>query len=73
MRNFGFLAKKIALDLSCFLNAHSNVARWAAEPVTFIWIPASTFISNAKSVLLPLKTPFFHFYILMYNDNTKSS
>ncbi|KAH9808739.1 PRMT5 arginine-N-methyltransferase-domain-containing protein [Melampsora americana] len=38
----------ITLEMSGFSNAHSNVGRWAAEPISFVWMPATTFISNAN-------------------------
>ncbi|KAG0144676.1 hypothetical protein CROQUDRAFT_659743 [Cronartium quercuum f. sp. fusiforme G11] len=38
----------ISLDLTGFSNTNSNFSRWVAEPVSFLYIPASTFISNAN-------------------------
>ncbi|EGG06465.1 uncharacterized protein MELLADRAFT_116545 [Melampsora larici-populina 98AG31] len=47
----------ITLEMSGFSNTHSNVGRWAAEPISFIWMPATTFISNANIKFLEKKIP----------------
>ncbi|CAO1613135.1 unnamed protein product [Parajaminaea phylloscopi] len=39
---------QVLLDLSMPLPASAGLARWVAEPVSHIWLPASTFLSNAK-------------------------
>ena len=36
------------LDLSGQLPSSENLAKWAAEPVKYLWLPCSTFIPNAK-------------------------
>lgn len=38
----------VALDLSMPLPASSGLTRWTAEPVSHIWLPASSFLANAK-------------------------
>lgn len=50
-----------ALDLTLPLpSSHDNLSRWFAEPVSHIFIPSSTFISNAKGYpVLPKGTQVF--------------
>ncbi|CAO1618171.1 unnamed protein product [Sympodiomycopsis kandeliae] len=38
----------VVLDLSMPLPASSGLSRWIAEPVSHIWLPANSFLANAK-------------------------
>lgn len=38
----------VLLDLSMPLPSTTGLSRWQAEPVTNIWLPASSFLANAK-------------------------
>lgn len=38
----------VLLDLSMPLPSSSGLSRWVSEPVSHMWLPASTFLANAK-------------------------
>ncbi|KAL4402266.1 protein-arginine N-methyltransferase [Malassezia pachydermatis] len=38
----------VALDLSMPLPPTSSIERWLSEPVSLLWLPASSFLSNAR-------------------------
>lgn len=38
----------VALDLAMPLPPTSSIDRWASEPVSLVWLPASSFLANAR-------------------------